>query len=142
MHGHLSPCWPRAPARRRADNLPSGSASLLIRDAALTLRQRVPPWTRQRKDCFLRNCELLGQVHPPLLRSALAFAEPATSRDKLLAHDSALWAGSSPFLSTGALGGQMAQQSVRARPTVCRVVVTGKFHSFKGKTKTCFGLHL
>ena len=46
-------------------------------------------------------CELFGQVHPPFLQSALAFVRLATSGDRLLAQDSALWAGSSSFLSTG-----------------------------------------
>lgn len=127
----------QAPARR-ADGLPSQSASLLIHDAALVSWRRVcSSLDKTTKDCFLRSCELLGQVHLPFLQSALAFVEPATSGDKLLAHDSALWAGPSCFLSTGPWWTD--------GPVKCPGIlstVTGKFHSFKGKNKIHHRLHL
>lgn len=139
MHEQPSPCWPTRP-QQGGEQTASPPHQLLVRDTALASWQAVcSSLDKTTKDCFLRSCELFGQVHPPFLQSALAFVGPATSGDRLLAQDSALWAGSSSFLSTGPWWTDGPVKCPGILSTVCGLLSLENSIHLKEKIKSATG---
>lgn len=119
-------CWP---------SLPTSLASALVHES-------VPSLTQQ-KDCLLRSCELLGQVHPPFFTTGLLLLGTCLEWRETVTPDSALWDGIVLLPPHRPQWTDRWPRRASGAPSAgCELLFLGRSPWFKGKNKTCSRLHL